>query len=404
MLLTLDPARAFSRDVARLRGNGFINIRSWIIEHHGSEGWAAVRTTLTHEERETLDGLQGGGWYPLALQAKLLREVDRRWGDNDLRLARTIGTFQARRDLDHGVLTWLFRLFQPSTLLGNMDVVWRRFHDSGRWEARVEPRRLVLRLFEWKNVDEANCADVEGYLEQVGQKMSRSPGTMHHPRCTLRGAECCEFIYEGSLDRRAPIPRRIPDLAESSLIGRELLQVKGSDTVCEAIGNLLRQLLPRDGSAALWVWEPSSGRARLLWSCGQPSDAPAHCLVLECGGQTFGRLEVDAIHTNDRDEVLASLGHLVPWFGIALAQNTDWASAPDRPSRPQGMIVEVSSRWRLTPRQTEVLSALIEGLTNKEIAARLGCSEATVEVHVTALLRKSGASNRTGLVRAAMSS
>ncbi|HLL01047.1 MAG TPA: helix-turn-helix transcriptional regulator [Myxococcaceae bacterium] len=38
------------------------------------------------------------------------------------------------------------------------------------------------------------------------------------------------------------------------------------------------------------------------------------------------------------------------------------------------------------------------GKTNKEIAAALGLSEGTVEVHVTNLLRKLGTSNRAGLV------
>jgi DNA-binding NarL/FixJ family response regulator len=46
----------------------------------------------------------------------------------------------------------------------------------------------------------------------------------------------------------------------------------------------------------------------------------------------------------------------------------------------------------------EVLELVARGKTNKEIAAVLGRSEGTVEVHVTNLLRKYGASNRAGLV------
>ena len=39
-----------------------------------------------------------------------------------------------------------------------------------------------------------------------------------------------------------------------------------------------------------------------------------------------------------------------------------------------------------------------EGEVTKDIAQTLGCSESTVELHVTALLRKSGATSRTELV------
>jgi len=54
-------------------------------------------------------------------------------------------------------------------------------------------------------------------------------------------------------------------------------------------------------------------------------------------------------------------------------------------------------RWGLTARETEVLPLVVEGLTNKEIAARIGCEEGTVEVHVSKILKKSGAGNRAGL-------
>jgi two-component system NarL family response regulator len=48
-----------------------------------------------------------------------------------------------------------------------------------------------------------------------------------------------------------------------------------------------------------------------------------------------------------------------------------------------------------TPREAEVLRLLVEGLTNKEIADRLGVAQATVKSHVNSLLQKLGASSRT---------
>lgn len=52
----------------------------------------------------------------------------------------------------------------------------------------------------------------------------------------------------------------------------------------------------------------------------------------------------------------------------------------------------------LTPRETEVLAMLAEGLANKQIAPRLGISEHTVKYHVTSIFAKLGASSRTEAV------
>ena len=56
----------------------------------------------------------------------------------------------------------------------------------------------------------------------------------------------------------------------------------------------------------------------------------------------------------------------------------------------------------LTARETEVLSCLANGMSNKQIAQALGISIRTVTVHVSNLLRKTGAASRTEVaVRAA---
>lgn len=61
-------------------------------------------------------------------------------------------------------------------------------------------------------------------------------------------------------------------------------------------------------------------------------------------------------------------------------------------------LARAASMWSLSKRQIEVLSTLVHGSSNKDIALQLGCSESTVELHVTALLKKSGAGSRTELV------
>ncbi len=56
----------------------------------------------------------------------------------------------------------------------------------------------------------------------------------------------------------------------------------------------------------------------------------------------------------------------------------------------------------LTGRQVEVLRLLAQGRANKEIAADLVISERTVKFHVSAILSKLGAGNRTEAVRLAV--
>jgi DNA-binding NarL/FixJ family response regulator len=56
----------------------------------------------------------------------------------------------------------------------------------------------------------------------------------------------------------------------------------------------------------------------------------------------------------------------------------------------------------LTPREVEVLQAVANGLSNKEIARELGISLHTVKFHLESLMRKLGASSRTEAVTKAL--
>lgn len=70
------------------------------------------------------------------------------------------------------------------------------------------------------------------------------------------------------------------------------------------------------------------------------------------------------------------------------------ASPATRAGEREGVALE-----SLTPRETDVLELLAEGLPNKAIAARLDISDQTVKFHVSSICGKLGASNRTEAVR-----
>ena len=56
---------------------------------------------------------------------------------------------------------------------------------------------------------------------------------------------------------------------------------------------------------------------------------------------------------------------------------------------------ETGSIERLTHQELEILGLLAQGLSNKEIAAKLSLSERTVRNHTTDILGKLGLRNRT---------
>lgn len=71
----------------------------------------------------------------------------------------------------------------------------------------------------------------------------------------------------------------------------------------------------------------------------------------------------------------------------------------DLATTPTGDSAELVSRLStLTPQQVRVLMMLGEGLLNKQIAFKLGVSEATIKAHVSAILQKLGVDSRTQAV------
>ena len=63
---------------------------------------------------------------------------------------------------------------------------------------------------------------------------------------------------------------------------------------------------------------------------------------------------------------------------------------------------EQPTTFDLTERQLEVLDLMISGLSNQEIASRLGVRESTVKYHVSSILSRFGASSRTEAVSLAL--
>jgi len=65
-------------------------------------------------------------------------------------------------------------------------------------------------------------------------------------------------------------------------------------------------------------------------------------------------------------------------------------------------LAEHVARGDLTSREREVLRHMLEGLSNRQIAAALGLSEHTVNIHVRNIQSKLGVSGRTEAVTVAL--
>jgi len=93
------------------------------------------------------------------------------------------------------------------------------------------------------------------------------------------------------------------------------------------------------------------------------------------------------LRDGDEERLLASLAAVAE--GLIVMDSALRESAL-RPSSAAQALVEP-----LTPRESEVLALLAQGLANKTIADRLGISEHTAKFHVNAILGKLGAESRT---------
>lgn len=97
--------------------------------------------------------------------------------------------------------------------------------------------------------------------------------------------------------------------------------------------------------------------------------------------------------------VFAGLGI---WLGLRLTRRTEtvivrevMVEAPVEFVRDQGKLESLG----ITPRELEILGLIAEGLSNKEIAARLFVSENTVKTHSSRVFDKLGARRRTQAVQ-----
>lgn len=372
-----------------VKGIAFLNIRSFVTEQFGPMAWDAFFSALPADQRAALAEMGPSGWYDLSLLSQVRRAIDVHFGCGDLALLETLGRFEAEKDLST-VMRWFFRVIPPDFAVRQMDLYWRRFHDSGHWTSEIHSRDIIARLSDWAVVDEALCRNLTGYLRRMLELIPNRDLQVDHPRCRVHGHASCEFIWrwQPASAARSPRPLSGRDITE---IGREIVQITDPDTLGRAIAEVLvDQFACR--SVALWKIPAAGAEAKLLHATAGGTAGARRRFVLELRGRAVGRLDVE-LGSKASDGALPDLFEdLLPWFALALEGTHD--PAEEFAQR----LAEAADRWGLTPRQREVFDQLARGRCNKDIAQKLDLQGGTVEIHVSQILKKAGAESRATLI------
>ena len=149
-----------------------------------------------------------------------------------------------------------------------------------------------------------------------------------------------------------------------------------------------------DGFAGIRVMKDAVPNARVVVISGFESKRNAE-QALEAGASGFiPKSAAINVTLNALKLILLGEIYLPPalMYGPGAQENDDDA---DHPTAPAARTFDPTLLAPLTQRQYDVLALLGQGKSNKDIADSLGISEGTVKVHVGAILKVLGASNRT---------
>jgi DNA-binding CsgD family transcriptional regulator len=149
---------------------------------------------------------------------------------------------------------------------------------------------------------------------------------------------------------------------------------------------------PAEAAALIAALEEIPSPAFVIWADGRVA-------LANDPGRAASELSPETVPSR----LLASLGGRDDAFRVTRIPSSGGSShylAVERDGvvDPSAKVSAASARWGCTPRQAEVLGLLALGQANKTIARALGCAASTVEIHVTALLTKSGCESRCEIV------
>lgn len=142
-------------------------------------------------ERPILENPDPMVWYSLDIYAALLGRLAEA-KPSDYQLLEDYGRYCAEQDITR-VHRYLAKLAEPGLVFQQVMKLWRRFHDTGRWEVQREVHRATGSLHAWGCVDENLCREMVGYIGALIGLSVRGDVAVYHPHCRATGSRVCVF-------------------------------------------------------------------------------------------------------------------------------------------------------------------------------------------------------------------
>jgi PAS domain S-box-containing protein len=206
---------------------------------------------------------------------------------------------------------------------------------------------------------------------------------------TLALAGCGLFVAELVRNRRITLvtQEKLRALVETSPAAIVTVDERGSIELANQAA--IQLMAPRDGHL---VGNPISAFLPELHHALRWEEAPQFRTSMQClghrgNGETF---TADVWFSTYREGASPKLAAIIGDI------------TEETPQGPNSGSSETQERISLTSRELEVLRLLVQGLANKEIAAKLEISESAVKNTLQQLFTKSGVRTRSQLVRVAL--
>ncbi|ADO72777.1 Transcriptional regulator, LuxR family protein [Stigmatella aurantiaca DW4/3-1] len=383
-----------------IKGSLLIDTHQFVNERFGPEAWRMQVAELPAIERAAVLRPVSACWYELSAFRGLLHALCEYSGSKRCSVMEELGRFTAARELS-GPQRWPLHLSQPCFAAQNLNLCWRRMFDVGQWTSQHENGSLALKLTGWEGEPHL-CDWNTGYLRSALELLGWQVNQFEHTAGPACGETACAFNAVVQWKSGVVRVRKLTSETELLHMARALAQYSQAEELARLIVELIRAQLDC-ADAQLWVREDEGEEMRLLCTAGEwRRGSQRSCLLLETRGRTVGRIEVRHVQAQLDQAAAHLLDELLPFMASSLA-NALGSRAP-APGTVRNDDEAFSQRllaarhlWALTARQADVLTLAVQGKTNKEIALELGCQKSTVELHMSHILRKCGADNRSML-------
>lgn len=196
-------------------------------------------------------------------------------------------------------------------------------------------------------------------------------------------AELVPLLMWWAWESERPLPE-LPEILQTGLFAGKAAEARGVPALARgAYAEAAEHFAAARAGHGPRTWDA-------LW-CGWAEGEARRLAGLE-GAVDLARESLAAARERGYEPIVARCERTLRLLGVRPAR---------RPGQPD-VAEALAGDDKLSRREREVVALVVEGLTDREIAARLGVAHRTVQVHVASARRKLGADNRSHLAAVAV--